>query len=353
MGSETEISSAAIVEANARRAGVGIRDPSGWIEIDGHRLPWARVLPAAQGAIRSTVVCLHAAARGSAEFQPLAERLGRGAQLICFDWPNHGSAKTASLGAGTVMPTRPVDRQDYAGILDGVLAGLGRLDQHNGIGGLDRLFPILLGSGFGAEVAIRYAAAHPGETGGLILANPAGLIAPASRLRKAIVSRLRRHPVATRDADEASANAFHLQVEALRADFGLEQLPGAGSKAALSNDLATLTCPILFALSRDSIEYSVKRYLELLDPLLTRSPQHRFTVFRGEFSPIWDEPDRFAIAVQSFTQALLPLGLHTHAWLLTATDWPGRGLNLWKCVHPECPAEKTLTTGENANGPLR
>jgi hypothetical protein len=121
------------------------------------------------------------------------------------------------------------------------------------------------------------------------------------------------------------------------------------SQSSPRTALESLPVPILFALSRESKAYPLRKYLALLDPLLAKAPQYRFTVFAGDFHPIWDEPARFAQALTGFIQAQLPLEKHRHAWLLTAVDWPTQNTNLWKCVHPECPEELILTTGQNPN----
>ena len=93
----------------------------------------------------------------------------------------------------------------------------------------------------------------------------------------------------------------------------------------------------------------MRKYLALLDPSLAWATQHQFTVFAGAFNPIWEEPDRFAVALASFIQARLPVEMHTHAWTLFEVDWPTKDNNLWKCVHADCVAERVLPTGRDAN----
>ena len=120
--------------------------------------------------------------------------------------------------------------------------------------------------------------------------------------------------------------------------------------AEFQASLPKLICPILFALSQDNREHPLRRYMSVLDPLLKAAPQHKFTVFRGSFHPLWDDPQRFSLALTGFVQSLLPLSRHTHSWLLAAVDWPTANTNLWKCVHPDCPEERILPSGQNANG---
>jgi hypothetical protein len=115
----------------------------------------------------------------------------------------------------------------------------------------------------------------------------------------------------------------------------------------LIRSLAQLSCPALFALSHASREYPLRKYLALLEPSLAWEPRHQFTVFAGAFHPLWDEPERFALS--SFVQAQRPVERHTHAWMNYAIDWPTKDNNLWKCVHPDCVAERVLAAGQNAN----
>jgi hypothetical protein len=110
-----------------------------------------------------------------------------------------------------------------------------------------------------------------------------------------------------------------------------------------------LVCPALFGLSRNDLEYPVHKYLALLDPSLAFAPHHQFTIFNGAFSPIWDEPKRFSLALSSFIQSQMPSIFHSHAWLLAAVDYPARDINTWKCVHPDCDAERLLPVGLDAN----
>jgi pimeloyl-ACP methyl ester carboxylesterase len=223
--------------------------------------------------------------------------------------------------------------------------------------------PILVASGFGAAVAIRFAIDHPDALLGLVLCLPAGLVSadsagPFSQRGKRGVNRLLHRMQKSASGAlvqhaEIAARRQALRMEALRhvmrpmrdaAAISLEQA-GAGLRQAIES----LSCPALFALSRDSQEYPMRKYLSLLDPSLAWAPQHQFTVFSGAFHPLWDEPDRFALALTSFIQARLPVENHTHAWLLSEVDWPTKDNNLWKCVHPDCVAERVLATGKDAN----
>ncbi len=219
--------------------------------------------------------------------------------------------------------------------------------------GLQR--PILLGSGFGAAVAIHAAATRPDLFAGLVLCQPAGLVTPTN---DGLFSWLSGMAKRFKRQTSAGNTEFPIHRQALRqraicrsleeslAELDAE-LPRA--QASLRAALGRLPCPVLFALSRQSRRQPLRRYLELLDPLMAKAPQHRFTVFSGGFRPLWDEPERFAQALTGFVQGLLPLEKHQHAWILTAVDWPTSNSNLWKCVHPSCPVEQILASGVNPN----
>lgn len=278
----------------------------------------------------------------------MVKRCPSGTRLLLVDWPSHGrSADLPCDSAGTPALT-----------VEFCAAIIGSLIQQ-----LDIEKPILLGSGFGAAAAIRFAADHPDDVLGLVLSLPAGLISasgagPFSQRGKRGVRRLlrrMRRASAGRIAQDAEAAARRqaLRTEALRPAMLPIRTAVATSlaqaKAGLRKAIDSLSCPALFALSRNSQEYPVRKYLALLDPSLAWATQHQFTVFAGAFNPIWEEPDRFAVALASFIQTRFPVEKHIHAWLLFEVDWPTKDNNLWRCVHPDCVAERVLPTGRDAN----
>jgi len=317
------------------RSAMGVRAPAEWCDVQDCRIAWQE----AGDAQGQPVVCLHDAGSGGREFRPLLRQHLAGVRLIAFDWPgcgrSSGDLKEFSLERCTGL----------------LLAFINQL-------GVAR--PILLGRGFGAAVAIRFAAEHPSRVRGLVLAQPAGLFQPVwktlgfweawlPRIKKSLWNK----PMTPAERQEWRRIAFYrAAVNTNRNAMDWTERIAADLKLAqpnLRSALASLPCPILFAFSRESRSYPLKSYLALLDPLLKTAPQHRFTVFSGQFHPLWDEPQRFAQALTGFVQAQLPLEQHQHAWQLTAVDWPTRGLNLWKCVHPECHEEQALPEGQNAN----
>ena len=343
-------------DTNARilRAAMGVRtaaqsrgkSKTGWCVVDGCRIAWEQFPASAKPD--QLMVCLHGAGTGSREFRPLVERPPAGARLLFFDWPGHG--RSGELNGESPASGMKLTVEHGAAILQSLIRQWG----------LER--PVLLGSGFGAAVAMRFALDHPGLPLGLVLCQPAGLVPAASpnpflhpgkRAKQRLLRDLKQFAPASAAPAYSLAKRQVLRLAALSttmlearsvARVSLERA-SSGLKAALGS----IVCPMLFALSRNHREYPLKKYLDLLDPSLAWAPQHKFTVFAGAFHPLWDEPERFAQAVTGFLQAQLPLEAHTHAWLIGAVDYPTRNMNTWKCVHPDCGAERVLPVGRNAN----
>jgi pimeloyl-ACP methyl ester carboxylesterase len=331
------------------RAATGVRRVSGYCDIDGCQVAWEE--SSNQKSRNLPVLFLHSAGSGSREFRPVLDRCPPGSRLIFLDWPGHGrSSELAGEDGGS--DSKPNFTVEFAA---GIVRRL--MDQ------LRISRAILVGSGFGAAVAIRLATDFPEYVQGLVLCQPAGLIAPqsagpyASRGRKGLYTLLRRirkfTPGKPDSRGKLAAVRQAMRLEALRKSM----LPIRSSAArslrlsepGLRKAIDTLPCPALFALSHDDLEYPVSKYLALLDPSLAFAPQHQFTIFAGPFSPIWDEPDRFSLALSSFIQAQMSVLFHTHAWLLAAVDYPSDGNNLWKCVHPDCGVERVLSVNLDAN----
>jgi pimeloyl-ACP methyl ester carboxylesterase len=315
------------------RGALGLRRPTGSFLVDsrpvqGCEIAWYEFFSGPVEAINQTVVCLHRLGSGSREFRPLIDRIPFGTRLILLDWPGHGRSSNQSVSQSAPGFTFSIEHG--AKLLAGAL---NQLKVHR---------PILLGSGFGAAVALSYAANRREEVACLVLCQPAGLVPP--RRRSSV-------PIPALNAARRQALREQIFQHAFTPIISQAETSMNGSESSLHLALESLACPILFALSKEDKQYPLQRYLKLLDPALAQSPQHRITVFSGGFNPIWDEPDRFAQALTAFLQVQLPLDEHRHAWLLTAVDWPTRAMNLWKCVHPECPSEQLLPEGQNPNQP--
>ena len=328
------------------RAALGIARPDGWCDVNGCAIAWKELQGrATEPQPKQTILCLHAAGSGSREFRPLLDRVPDGTRLIFMDWPGHGRSGEIPPATGQTLTV-----ECAASIIHSLLT---RLGIH---------LPILLGSGFGAAAAIRFAADCPDKSLGLVLCQPAGLIASVSagssskgkRAFRSFLRRIEKFAPGKAGSDAVLATKRQaLRMEVLKPVMqpavsavrkSLEQ-----SGATLRSALESLTVPALFALSHDSPESPLSRYIAVLEPSMAWAPRHQFTVFEGAFNPIWDEPQRFAQMLTSFVQARLPVEKHTHAWLISAVDWPTKNNNLWKCVHPECDAERVIPAGQNAN----
>jgi pimeloyl-ACP methyl ester carboxylesterase len=331
----TRIVNERMIDERARRlrGALGLRTPSGFLSCPGSPEPsiaWYQFPapgsrpPGAQTTEEQTIVGLHDLGSGSREFHPLLPLAQSGTRLIFFDWPSHGRSS-----AGPALSLNSA--------IDLLRVLLKQL-------GISR--PILAGCGFGAAVALGYAVRFPGHALAMVLCQPAGLVPRRSvpsppKLGNVSSPAARRQALRTFAVGRTDAKA---SAEALQAKDAL-----TSATPSLPWALAEVSCPILAALSRDSRQYRLDDYLRLLDSSWSAAPQHRITVLNGGFHPIWDEPVRFMQALTALLQAQLPLDQHRHAWMLTAVDWPTRSMNLWRCVHPECPAEQALAEGLNAN----
>ena len=352
----SETSPKADTNAKSLRAAMGIRtaaqsggkSKTGWCTVDGCRIAWEQYPASTRSG--HPLVCLHDAGGGSREFRPLLKRLPGGAGLLLFDWPGHGRSEDLSGDSHTAGLKLTVEYG--AAILQNLMQQLG----------IEK--PVLLGSGFGAAAAMRFALDHPDRPMGLVLCEPAGLVPSSNggpfsqKGRRGVRTLLRDLKQFSPIGNFATPAYTSAKRQILRLAALLTIMQGARSTARLSLEraspglrtgLESLACPTLFALSRNNREFPLRKYLDLLDPSLAWVPQHQFTVFAGAFHPLWDEPERFAQALSGFLQAQLPLESHTHAWLISAVDYPTRNMNTWQCVHPDCGAERVLPVGSNAN----
>jgi len=102
------------------------------------------------------VICLHAIAHGSADFDAFAARAASRYRVIRIDWPGQGRSGEDVVGPS---PAR------YAALLRGVVVHLGIED------------PVIIGCSIGGAAAVEYASRY--KVRALVLANPGGLVTPA------------------------------------------------------------------------------------------------------------------------------------------------------------------------------
>lgn len=315
------------------KAVLWVAEGSPRLELDGVSISWEE---SGEGV---PVVCLHAAGHGARDFRLLQKESPAGCRLLLLDWPGHGRS-TADSRSFTV--------ERCVGVLTAFLNALGLRNA------------ILLGSEFGAAVALAYAIQYPARVRGLVLCQPAGLLAAVSSRRPMRLGRnLRRgaRALIRRPAD-TPAELEQLQVDLLEPKHALLHNQAALSVLALEetlrSGLAQGLCPVLVALAARSRIYPLKPLLRFLNPLLSVTPldqpgKPKLAIFSGQYSPLWENPERLALVLSGFARGTLPLDSHPHSWTLAAVDWPSRGMNQWLCTHPGCHAAQTLPIEENPN----
>jgi pimeloyl-ACP methyl ester carboxylesterase len=223
---------------------------------------------------------------------------------------------------------------------------------------------ILLGSEFGAAVALAFSIHHPTRVLGLVLCQPAGLL-PSAQPRKDIrigqILRRGAKSVLSRSAEQQARNEQRI-VDTHQAHHAVRCNQAALSVLALEDSLRASLAhgpwPILVVLSDRNPIYPLKPFLQFLDPVRSVTPidqpgRPKLAVFPGRHSPLWDDPARFAQILSGFASSTAPLSAHAHSWTLAAVDWPARGLNQWLCTHPGCRASQALPVDENPNRTLR
>jgi pimeloyl-ACP methyl ester carboxylesterase len=108
------------------------------------------------------VICLHAIAHGSADFDAFAAAASSRYRVVRIDWPGQGRSEDDGLD---ITPAR------YAELVRSVVVQLGIED------------PVIIGCSIGGAAAIEYASRY--GTSGLVLANPGGLLQPSEKVSAA------------------------------------------------------------------------------------------------------------------------------------------------------------------------
>src|SRR5579863_1860088 len=127
--------------ADQDKAILGVKEGCAHLELDGISLAWEE---SGEGV---PVVCLHAAGHGGRDFRLLQQEAPAGCRLLLLDWPGHGRSSADS---------RSFTVERCVGVLAGFLNSLGLRSA------------ILLGSEFGAAVALAFAVQHPSRVRGLV-----------------------------------------------------------------------------------------------------------------------------------------------------------------------------------------
>jgi len=315
------------------RAELGVGESATRLELDGVSLAWEE---SGEGV---PVACLHAAGHGARDFKLLQAESPQGCRLLLFDWPGHGRSGPDS---------RSFTVERCVGLLGSFLSGLGLRSA------------VLLGSEFGAAVALAFAIHHPRRVRGLVLCQPTGLLPshPATRSISLAQILRRRTGIFLRKRPDDPAEREQLKVDRLESQHTLQRNQAALSILALEETLrsalAQALCPTLVALAAKNRNYPLKPFLRFLEPILSITPleqpgRPKLAIFSGRFSPLWEEPARMARVLSEFAGATVPLDSHHHTWTLAAVDWPACGMNQWLCTHPGCHAAQSLPVEVNPN----
>lgn len=312
---------------------LGVKEGSPRLLLEGVSLAWET---SGEGV---PVVCLHAAGHGARDFKTMQLESPAGCRLLLLDWPGHGRS-------GPDPRSFTVER--CVGLLTGFLNSQGLRSA------------ILLGSEFGASVALAFAIQHPKRVRGLVLCQPSGLLPSMSPERFSVITEAVRRPARAilRKPAYTSAELEQMRVESLEAQHALQCNQAALSVLALEDALRTGLaqglCPTLVVLASKSRAYPLKPFHRFLEPMLSVTPiekpgRPKLAVFPGRHSPLWENPARMAQVLSAFACATVPLDAHRHSWTLAAADWPARGMNQWVCTHPGCNAAQALPAEENPN----
>lgn len=316
---------------------MGVSAACSHLDLDGVSIAWE---VAGEGL---PILCLHAAGHGARDFRLLRQQSPAGCRLLLIDWPGHGRSGHDS---------RSFTVERCVGLLAAFMNHLGLRSA------------ILLGSEFGAAVALAFSIQHPSRVLGLVLCQPAGLLPSAPPRPGGRIGQIFRRGARSvlRNPSGEQAESEQRMIDALKAHHALQCNQAALSTLALEESLraglAQGLCPTVVVLSDKNPAYPLKPFLHLLDPLLSVTPidqpgRTKLAVFPGRHSPLWDDPARLAQILGSFASSTAPLGTHAHSWTLAAIDWPARGLNQWLCTHPGCHASQALPVDENPNRTLR
>ncbi len=283
---------AAVRDAHAvlplRRHAVGASAARRFVTVDGVRLAYDDV------GSGPAVVCLHAIGHGASDFARLAERLRERHRVIALDWPGQGWSDPD--------PEPPSSRR-YATLLEGLLAVL------------DPGPAVLVGNSIGGGVAIRYAAVHPRDVRGLVLANCSGLDAfdAVTRIACGMMARFFRSGVRGARWFRPAFAAYYRTV--LSAPAAAEQrarivaaadeivpvlAEGWAGFASPDADLRrlapTIACPVLFTWAVRDRFIQLRRNL----PAIRTFPHARVVEFPAGHAPQLETPEEFEREVAAF-----------------------------------------------------
>ena len=243
------------------------------------------------------VICLHAIAHGSADFDAFAAAASARYRVIRIDWPGQGRSNDDSAG-----PTPA----HYAELVRGVVLQLGLAD------------PILLGCSIGGAAAIEYASRFGARA--LVLANPGGLIEPSKGVTAACRAMSRFFAAGARGAWWFGP-AYHLYYRLVlpspaasvqrrrivRAGFENAALLASAwsifadpSEADQRRAALSLDMPVLFTWAMHDRINSFARSA----PVIARIKRARVVKFNGGHAAFLEQPRRFFAEFCRFVEEL-------------------------------------------------
>ena len=273
---------------SAARDRLGVTPPYETCEVDGVAIAFRQI---GQGP---DIVCLHAIGHGGSDFDTIAPALSRRYRLTMLDWPGHGRSGDDGKPPGVAR---------FGEVLAGFIAQRGLTNV------------ILIGNSIGGGAAIHYASRVSGNVRALILANPAGLVAPTPRTQRALkfmekffaagvarrwwfspAFRLYYRLMLPRPAAAERRRAI-VDARFAIAPLLMQAWRGFGDPSAdLRREAAVLQCPVLFTWAmRDRFVRC-----DLCRDAIRAVPNGRLEKFDAGHTPFLETPDQFVKAVEKF-----------------------------------------------------
>jgi 4,5:9,10-diseco-3-hydroxy-5,9,17-trioxoandrosta-1(10),2-diene-4-oate hydrolase len=274
------------------RAATGAWDPVEFHQSAGTRIAIAR---RGQGP---TVVCLHATGHGGRDFEPFAERVGAGFEVVAVDWPGQGRSPREQS---------PASAARYSQILEDLLPSIAEGPA------------ILVGCSIGGAAAIELAARRPDLVRALVLCDPGGLVAVDAATRFAIGRFRAFFEAGARGASwfpVAFALYYRIVLPQPAARPQRDRIVAASRETApvlaeawasfadpaadLRGLVPAISCPVLLAwASQDRIiPWSRSK------AAAGKFPDFRVEFFRAGHAAFLEDPDRFAEVFRGFATAL-------------------------------------------------
>lgn len=274
------------------RGDCGAWAPCEFFDIDGVRIAVSR---RGEGI---PVVCLHAVAHGARDFEPLAERLAGGCQLLAIDWPGHGRSASSLSPASSAY---------YADVLIKLLPQLTNEPA------------VLLGCSIGGAAALQTAARRPDLVRALVLCNSGGLLAVDPFVRTATRLLSRFFAAGARRAawfPRAFALYYRMVLQAPPAHAQRQRIVDAAYETAeiltqawssfgepsadLRPLIPSIRQPTLFAWAKSDQILPWWRHRKIAATF----PNHQISLFRGGHAAFLEDPDAFATRFTEFLRSL-------------------------------------------------